>query len=365
MFTKFFRILITLAGMVLGYGLADLLFYSSIISIQTKYILWLVYGVFIIIFGIIFYLLSPKITREVESLIDHLELKILNQPKEKLLIGLFGIIIGLILAFLFSLPLSLFDFAPILEGILKALSALIYYAFAVLGCRFAIRHQYEVLSILRKKNKDKIDKDIKQKVKKENIANNKLIDTSVLIDGRIKPVVETGFIDGTLIITKFVLEELQKIADSSDDLKRERGRRGLDIVNELKKTNKCKVVIEDRDFPNINEVDIKLLKLAGEINSSILTNDYNLNKLAQVQNIKVLNINDLANSIKTVVIPGEKMKVTIVREGKEKKQGLAYLEDGTMIVVEDAKDLIGKEVYVEVTTVLQTSAGKMIFTKMV
>ena len=173
----------------------------------------------------------------------------------------------------------------------------------------------------------------------------------------------TGFLEGQLIVPNFVLEELRHIADSSEDLKRVKGRRGLDILNAMQSDLKLDIEISDVDFPEIPEVDMKLLRLAQNIARKVLTNDYNLNKVAQLQGVEVLNINELANAVKTVVIPGEEMTVTIVKEGKEQNQGVAYLDDGTMIVVENAKKMIGETLTVVVTTVLQTAAGRMIFAR--
>ena len=191
----------------------------------------------------------------------------------------------------------------------------------------------------------------------------KVVDTSVIIDGRIKEIVEAGFLEGPLIIPVFVLEELQFIADSSDALKRNRGRRGLDIVKSLQEERGIEVIISDLKYDDIKEVDAKLLKLATDVKGKLVTNDYNLNKVAALQNIQVLNINDLANSLRPVYLQGETLDVLIVKAGKEMNQGLGYLDDGTMIVVEQGKDYIGQTIRVEVTSVLQTSAGKMIFAK--
>lgn len=194
-------------------------------------------------------------------------------------------------------------------------------------------------------------------------CSNKILDTSVIIDGRIADICKSGFIDGTLIIPGFVLEELRHIADSSDLLKRNRGRRGLDILNKIDKELAVKVQITEEDFPDVDEVDSKLVRLAQHINGQIITNDFNLNKVAQLQGVKVLNINDLANAVKPVVLPGEEMVVQVIKEGKELGQGVGYLDDGTMIVIENGKRLMGETVKVMVTSVLQTSAGRMIFAK--
>ncbi len=192
----------------------------------------------------------------------------------------------------------------------------------------------------------------------------KLLDTSVIIDGRIADLCETGFIEGTLIVPQFILLELQHISDSSDGLKRARGRRGLDVLNAIQKMANIKVEITEEDFPNVKEVDSKLVELAKKIDAKIFTNDLNLNKVAGIQGVKILNINELCNALKPVVLPGETLRVFVLKEGKEAGQGVAYLDDGTMVVVDHAKRWIGKNVDVIVTSVLQTSAGRMIFTRL-
>ena len=191
----------------------------------------------------------------------------------------------------------------------------------------------------------------------------KILDTSVIIDGRIADIAETGFLDGLIVIPQFVLRELQLVADSADSLKRNRGRRGLDILQRLQKTATVQIQIVEDDFPSVREVDLKLIELAKLYEGKILTNDFNLNKVAQLQGVAVLNINELANSLKPIVLPGEIMRVFILKEGKEYNQGVAYLDDGTMVVVDNARKMISKTVDISVTSVLQTTAGKMIFGK--
>ena len=189
----------------------------------------------------------------------------------------------------------------------------------------------------------------------------KILDTSVIIDGRIADIVETGFMDGTLVIPQFVLRELQLVADSADSLKRNRGRRGLDILQRIQKMTQLNVQILEDDFPAVPEVDMKLIELAKVYNCKIVTNDFNLNKVAQLHGVEVLNINELANALKPIVLPGETMRVFILKEGKEYNQGVAYLDDGTMVVVDNAKKMISRTIDISVTSVLQTTAGKMIF----
>jgi len=189
----------------------------------------------------------------------------------------------------------------------------------------------------------------------------KILDTSVIIDGRVADICETGFVDGTLVIPQFVLKELQLVADSSDSMKRNRGRRGLDILHKIQKMAGLDVIISDIDFPDVREVDLKLIELARTLPGKIVTNDFNLNKVAQLRGVAVLNVNELANSLRPVVLPGEIMTVFVLKEGKEYNQGVAYLDDGTMVVVDNARKMISKTIDVVVTSVLQTTAGKMIF----
>ena len=191
----------------------------------------------------------------------------------------------------------------------------------------------------------------------------KILDTSVIIDGRIADIAETGFLDGVLMIPQFVLRELQLVADSADSLKRNRGRRGLDILQRIQKIASLDIQIVEDDFPSVREVDMKLIELAKVYDGKIVTNDFNLNKVAGLHGVQVLNINELANSLKPIVLPGEAMKVFILKEGKEYNQGVAYLDDGTMVVVDNARKMIGKTIDISVTSVLQTTAGKMIFGK--
>jgi len=189
----------------------------------------------------------------------------------------------------------------------------------------------------------------------------KVLDTSVIIDGRINDICDTAFIDGTLIVPQFVLKELQFIADSSDPIKRQRGRRGLEVLDHLQKSSQVSIVISDMDFPDVKDVDSKLIEFAKHEDAKIITNDFNLNKVASLQGIPVLNINELASALKPVVLPGETIRAFILKEGKEKNQGIAYLDDGTMVVVDNSRRMIGQTVDVTVTSVLQTTVGKMIF----
>ncbi len=189
----------------------------------------------------------------------------------------------------------------------------------------------------------------------------KILDTSVIIDGRIADLCDTAFIEGTLVVPQFILKELQLVADSPDGMKRQRGRRGLDVLDHLQKSSSVSVIITEMDFPDVNDVDSKLIELAKQLDAKIVTNDFNLNRVARLQGISVLNINELANALRPIVLPGEAMKVFILKEGKEKDQGVAYLDDGTMVVVDNSRRMIGQNVNITVTSVLQTTVGKMIF----
>jgi uncharacterized protein YacL len=194
--------------------------------------------------------------------------------------------------------------------------------------------------------------------------NHKILDTSAIIDGRIADVVDTGFLDGTLVVPEFVLRELQSVADSSDNSRRQRGRRGLDILQKMQADPLLVVEIVEDDFPQLREVDLKLIELAKKMAAPIVTNDFNLSKVAQLHQVRVLNLNDLANSLKPLVLPGEKMNIMVIKEGKEYNQGVGYLDDGTMVVVDHARRMIGRAVEITVTSVLQTASGKMIFGKL-
>ncbi|MCW2277841.1 uncharacterized protein YacL [Heliophilum fasciatum] len=310
-----------------------------------------------------------------------MEHRLQRTPMNELVGGAIGVIVGLLIANLLDSSVSNL---PVLGGYLSVFVSLVL---GYLGMRVGIKKRDEVqllLDILPKlAPKDKEGQ--KEKEKETETAKElptderaslpapaeklvfscamKVLDTSVIIDGRIADICKSGFIDGTLVIPTFVLEELQHIADSSDLLKRNRGRRGLDILNKIRKELDVKVKIDPTDYEDLAEVDSKLVRLCQETGSHIVTNDYNLNKVAELQGVKVLNINELANAVKPVVLPGEEMVVQVVKDGKELGQGVAYLDDGTMIVVDGGKRFMGQTISVIVTSVLQTAAGRMIFAK--
>jgi uncharacterized protein YacL len=263
--------------------------------------------------------------------------------------GFIGIGCGLLFAYLLVLPLKIF-LGDEVRTISFGLMAVFGYGGLLLGLNRG--KSISVASIL---------KLFRGQDTEENL---KILDTSVIIDGRIADICETGFLEGVFILPQFILQELQHIADAGDSMKRARGRRGLDILHKIQKMSRITVRIIDQDFPKIKEVDAKLVALAKVLNAKVITNDFNLNKVAELQGVSVLNINELANSLKPVVLPGETMKVFVMKEGKEYNQGVAYLDDGTMVVVENARRLIGKNTEVTVTSVLQTTAGRMIFSKL-
>lgn len=309
------------------------------------------------VFGIIFYLLTPNIKKISLNIVGTFEKELLKFSASDIILGSGGLIIGFVIAFLISQPFYNIKYLG------TAISVLSYLLFGYLGIKISTRKKDDVIWPINLK-KMQSGKGKNEKGLKNSVVSPKILDTSVIIDGRIADICRTGFVEGTLIIPEFVLKELRHIADSSDSLKRNRGRRGLDILNMLQKEKIVDVVIESKDYGDNIEVDVKLLKLAQEYGGKVLTNDFNLNKVAEFQGVEVLNINELANAVKPVVLPGEEMNVMIVKDGKESGQGLAYLDDGTMIVIEGGKKCIGDSVVVTVTSVLQTAAGRMIFAKL-
>ena len=308
--------------------------------------------------------LAPFITNSIFNYAELLTSSLSKIPTSDILVMVFGIGIGLILANLIGSP---FSRLPIVGSYIPIILSLIL---SVVGAKLALRKHNDIVGFFNRIPNRKV---IKPEEKQPDVlagplgdrlySYNKLLDTSVIIDGRIMDIVAAGFLDGQLVVPNFVLEELQKLSDSADNLKRAKGRRGLDLVQDLRISYKDQVVVVDNDFDDISEVDAKLVRLAKQAQAAIITNDYNLNKVAGIQGVKVLNINELANAIKPVVIAGEEMHVYLVKEGKEPNQAIAYLDDGTMIVVENGRHSIGSSIPVVVTSVLQTAAGRMIFAK--
>ena len=268
----------------------------------------------------------------------------------QLVMQLIGLLFGLVLAALLAAPLARL---PGPWG--HWMPLVVAFILGVFGVKTAMQRGTDCLSLLGLPLPEEGDGSVRSRV---------VLDTSVIIDGRIDDIRQTGFLPGTMIVPRFVLDELQHIADSADALRRNRGRRGLDILNHMRKDERIPLEILSRDVPDVAEVDGKLVRLARELNCPILTNDYNLNRVAELQGVMVLNINELANAVKVVVLPGETLRVQIIQEGKELGQGVGYLDDGTMIVVEDGRRHMGKTIELVVTRVLQTVAGRMIFGQM-
>lgn len=323
--------------------------------------------------GLIGFLASPYFIRCLKRFSAWVEQQLGKMPIHDVIAGAIGLAIGLIIANLLG-----YSFAkiPIVGDYIPVIFSIV---FGYLGITITIKKRQELTGLF-----DFVPRFMKDFAKMKEMRAGasqapaetakavapkaedkayKLLDTSVIIDGRIADICDTGFIEGTLLIPVFVLEELQHIADSSDVLKRTRGRRGLDILQRIRQSTKVKVEITNVDFDDIAEVDSKLVRLGQQVGGKIITNDYNLNKVAQLRGVEVLNINELSNAVKPVVIPGETMHVTIVKAGKEPGQGVAYLDDGTMIVVENGYRHMNESITVEVTSALQTAAGRMIFAK--
>lgn len=326
---------------------------------------WLISPYFGSVLGaIIFFILSYLFADYIVELLKWIEDGLIKVPVVDLFFGSIGLILGLLIAYLITIPLQDISLRIISEIVPLFLTIVIGY----LGFQVGFRRREEFMNLLTITRKERARKQ-EEEDQNEKLAHGtsevkpKILDTSVIIDGRIADICQTNFLEGTVIIPQFILEELQHIADSSDALKRNRGRRGLDILNRIQKELDINVEMYEGDFEEIQEVDSKLVKLAKLIDGIVVTNDFNLNKVCDFQGVAVLNINDLANAVKPVVLPGEELVVQVIKDGKEQRQGIAYLDDGTMIVVEDGRDFIGQTIEVLITSVLQTSAGRMIFAK--
>lgn len=361
MFKQIAKIVMTIIGMsfgaIIGVQLLTIAAVGSLFNYSPDDLLFrIVFSlVTAIIFGLILYLLSPWVIHLAQKLVKGAEDELEKVPTHQIVVGSIGLIVGLLIAFLISSAVSLI---PI--PFISLLSLVIYIFLGYLGVSLAVKNAGDLSKI-----QDLFKRSAKAQAATKEVsgAKPKILDTSVIIDGRIADICKTGFVEGSLIIPNFVLEELRHIADSSDALKRNRGRRGLDILNIIQKELKLDIRIVDTDFEDVSEVDMKLLKLAQKMNGMVVTNDFNLNKVAELQGVVVLNINELANAVKPVVLPGEEMTVHVVKDGKESNQGVAYLDDGTMIVVEGGRRYMNETIDVLVTSVLQTAAGRMIFAK--
>ncbi len=363
MLKKILRFFITMVGISVGYAIGVFInntkIFDSVFPGFSSHPLSavIINATCALLFGLILFFNSKRIVKGSIKLAEGAERELLSIPFNYLLSGAFGLVVGLLIAFLIN---PLFKSIVGIDIVYALISILVYGILGFLGIRLGTRYLSDVTKI---KDSFKFSfKGLDTPLQKDK-AMPKVLDTSVIIDGRIADLCKTGFIEGKIIIAEFVLKELRHIADSSDDLKRVRGRRGLDILKVLQNDLNMSVEISSEDFDDVNEVDLKLLKLAQKCGGAVVTNDYNLNKVAGIQGVKVLNINELTNAVKSVVLPGEEMVVNVIKAGKEPRQGVAYLDDGTMIVVEQGKKLIGKDVDVVVTSVLQTAAGRMIFAK--
>jgi len=365
---KILRFIITLltviAGLMTAKWIGTSSFFTSVVSNEffslgffgsgdtmTTILIYVVGG---LVGGAIGFMMSPFLIKHLWKFTYWVESMLNKMPIYDVLAGSLGLALGLIISNLIG---SAFINIPIIGNYIPGISSIIL---GYLGINIAINKREEVLLLLVTlpwKGKEK------PKEKVSEVEQYKILDTSVIIDGRIADICASGFVEGSLVVPVFVLDELQHIADSSDLLRRNRGRRGLDILNRMQKELGLSVQISDRDFDDIAEVDSKLVRLAQVLKGKLVTNDYNLNKVAELQGVKVLNINELSNSVKPVVLPGEEMVVYVVKDGKEFGQGIGYLDDGTMIVVDSGKKHIGDTIGVLVTSVLQTAAGRMIFAK--
>ncbi len=374
MLKKIFRAMFTVVGLIVGYGVFALLRFwliktgapvdANFTEVQQETM-----GIiFAIIFGIIFFRLTPTIRRQGIKVAENIENDLRGVSGNDLLAGTIGLIIGLVIALLVTQI-----FAGIKNTYIFILITIItYMIMGYLGVVIATRKGKEILNPLFNNRRNDgpsqgqsggFSGGLIKGSKKKPDGIPKIFDTSVIIDGRISEIMKTGFLEGPIVIPEFVLVELRHIADSSDSLKRTRGRRGLDILNKIQDDYGIEIYNTDNEksLREIPEVDVKLIKLAQIMNGKVVTNDFNLNKVATINGVDVLNINELANTLKPVVIPGEQMTVTLVKQGKDNAQAVGYLDDGTMIVVEDGRKMIGKTTQINVTSVLQTAAGRMIF----
>lgn len=367
MLKKILRSIFTIIGLVIGYivsyavlsieAVKEINFLSTAVGTVSSTIF------IMLIFGAILFFSSPHIYKAISNIIEYAEHNIQKLSATEILYGAIGIIIALAITSLIGYPIRKISqlLGPVLGSALGSIIILLLnLVAAIIGADVFIKKKEDISALLSGLKKGQ-GKEKKNKTTLKTIA--KILDTSVIIDGRIFDICQTGFVEGPLVIPNFVLDELRHISDSSDSLKRTRGRRGLDILNKIQKELDIETQIWEGDFPEIAEVDSKLLKLAQVLKGKVVTNDFNLNKVAEFQGVPVLNINELANAIKPVVLPGEEMKVLVVKDGKESTQGVAYLDDGTMIVVEGGRKYMGVQLDVLVTSVLQTAAGRMIFAK--
>lgn len=354
MWRNLIRWLSAVLGMALGfaatfYGMSSL---QRLFRVDLgRYNPWTVIGLGILIGGVLGFAVVPWLIELIWRATRWLESRLHRVPLQDILYGAIGLIIGLIIANLIGAAFSRVPFISIIVPIVG--SVILGY----LGISVAVKKRDDIPGLFGRASRGGA-------AIRFDSAQPKILDTSVIIDGRIYDICKTGFLEGPLVVPRFVLEELRHIADSSDALKRNRGRRGLDVLNKLQKDLGTTVQVYEQDVPGVGpEVDTKLVALAKQLGGRVITNDFNLNKVAELQGVSVLNINDLANAVKPVVLPGEEMNVHVIKDGKESGQGVGYLDDGTMIVIDGGKRYIGESIDVLVTSVLQTSAGRMIFAR--
>jgi uncharacterized protein YacL len=345
---KVMRISFALVGAITGFTLTKTIVTYQNFNLASSLVVFL-FLVASAITAIIFYAAANKITYSIVGVLDKLEVFIQNITLYELILGVAGLIIGLIVANLVTIPINR------IEIIGLPLSIAINITLGCLGAAITCSKKHEFLNdMFSSKHNAKSC---------PSVSEIKILDTSVIIDGRIADICRSGFLEGELVVPSFILEELRHIADSADSLKRNRGRRGLDVLNVIQKELKHPVRIDNINVPEGSEVDSELLKLAKKLNGKVVTIDYNLNKVASFQGVHVLNINELANAVKPIALPGEEMTIQVIKDGKENGQGIGYLDDGTMIVVDGGRPYIGERLNVTVTSVLQTAAGRMIFAK--
>lgn len=368
---RFIKALFAFFGGLVGLSFMSVLGQSDIYRQMTSaqgMPIWLhtvltISGIFI--FAFISYIISPRVYKRMQKSVKIMEQNMNQLQMADIVFGGIGLVAGLVISYFIS---ALFrDYLP--APLAMALSILLYVTLGLLGARLFQRRWHELPILMDMKRPER---SISERIaanqherhsRADELPTPKLLDSSVLIDGRIIDIYKTGFLEGKLIVPQFILEELQKVADSSDGMKRKRGRRGLDVVGELQKIEGMDISVGEYENNSDDEVDMKLLKLTKKLDGKIMTNDYNLNRVSELSGVHVLNINELSNALKPALISGEEMSVLVVKEGKEQNQGVGYLDDGTMIVIENGKSMIGQNIVVVVTSILQTAAGRMIFVK--
>ena len=367
------RILLAFIGLVIAVAIVGVI--EAFVGLGSITGTWRValYIAVGILGGLIFFFFSPNLVKTFNHYMEVLTAHLEKVPLSDIIIAVVGLLVGLLIASLISMPVLQLSMAVVGNAIGVVLSVFIYLVCGILGIRIALKNREEILGFFRQikeTTKDMNSKKSKKKllVKKdehfvETYGKAKILDTSVIIDGRIFEIIRLGFLEGPFIISHYVLHELQHISDSADSLKRGRGRKGLDSINDFQKNRPSEIIIDKQKIDDVEEVDSKLLLITESYDGCIVTNDFNLNKVAKVQKIPVLNVNELANALKPIVIPGEHLIVEIIKEGKELEQGIGYLDDGTMIVIENGREYLGQTVETVVTSVLQTAAGKMIFSR--